>query len=205
MGARVWSLDMTGSGRWRHVPTITGRIDWRADSRMSSGPAWRTCPAYFWEPPRERAGRRSRLLLTAPTAVGTDGSPEHVLDHYREAFGVVIGTGWPRSAGQDPYRKGDERPIEFRAFRLKAPDQWWTQHAEERLHQWNEERGVTRSEVEHVVMTPDQVVPGHGEAQVAQSRRGPGLLRVPYVEEDDERILLTLYWTSKTDKYWDTD
>jgi hypothetical protein len=81
----------------------------------------------------------------------------------------------------------------------------WTQHAEERLHQWNEERGVTRSEVEHVVMTPDQVVPGHEEAQVAQSRRGPGLLRVPYVEEDDERILLTLYWTSKTDKYWDTD
>ena len=124
MGARVWSLDMTGSGRWRHVPTITGRIDWRADSRMSSGPAWRTCPAYFWEPPRERAGRRSRLLLTAPTAVGTDGSPEHVLDHYREAFGVVIRTGWSKSAGQDPYRKGDERPVEFRAFRLKAPDQW---------------------------------------------------------------------------------
>ena len=81
----------------------------------------------------------------------------------------------------------------------------WTRHAEERLRQWNEERGVTREDVEHVVTTPDQVVPGHGEAQVAQSRQGPGLLRVPYVEEDEGRILLTLYWTSKTDKYWNSD
>lgn len=81
----------------------------------------------------------------------------------------------------------------------------WTQHARERLNQWSEKRGVTREEVEQVVEEPDQVVSGRGDALVAQSRRGPGLLRIPYVEEGEERILLTLYWTSKTDKYWRID
>jgi hypothetical protein len=81
----------------------------------------------------------------------------------------------------------------------------WTKHAKERLGRWSEKRNVTREEVEQVVEEPDQVVSGRGDALVAQSRRGPGLLRVPYVEEGEERILLTLYWTSKTDKYWRMD
>lgn len=81
----------------------------------------------------------------------------------------------------------------------------WTKHARERLDQWSEKRDVTREEVEQVVEEPDQVVSGRGDAMVAQSRRGPGLLRVPYVEEREERSLLTLYWTSKTNKYWRTN
>lgn len=81
----------------------------------------------------------------------------------------------------------------------------WTEHARERLTQWKEQRGVTREEIERVVEEPDQVVSGRGEAQVAQARRGPRLLRVPFVKEGEERILLTLYWTSKTDKYWRQD
>ena len=43
--------------------------------------------------PRKRAGHGSRLFPTARTAVGTDSSPEHVLDQYRDAFEVAIGTG----------------------------------------------------------------------------------------------------------------
>lgn len=71
----------------------------------------------------------------------------------------------------------------------------WTEHAKDRLGPWSEKRGVTREEVEQVVEEPGQVVSGHGDALVAQSRRGPGLLRVPYVEvdEEEERVPLTLY------------
>lgn len=81
----------------------------------------------------------------------------------------------------------------------------WTHHAEERLQRWMEERNVDREEVERIVKDPEQIVSGRQNAQVAQSRRGPGLLRVPFVEEGKERIILTLYWTSKTDKYWKTN
>ena len=78
----------------------------------------------------------------------------------------------------------------------------WTKHAEERQTQWEEKRGITRTEVEDVVSNPGQVVSGHGDAEVAQKRRGPGLIRVPFVREGSERILLTVYWTSDVDKYW---
>lgn len=42
---------------------------------------------------RRCSGQWSRLFPTARTAVETDGSPEHVLDQYRDAFEVAIGTG----------------------------------------------------------------------------------------------------------------
>jgi len=47
---------------------------------------------------RRCSGQWSRLFPTARTAVGTDGSPEHVLDQYRDAFEVAIGTGLLGSA-----------------------------------------------------------------------------------------------------------
>lgn len=81
----------------------------------------------------------------------------------------------------------------------------WTHHAEERLRRWQEQRGITREEVERTVRNPEQIVPGRRDAQVAQSHRGPGLLRVPFVQDGQERILLTLYWTSKVNKYWRAD
>ena len=34
------------------------------------------------------------------------------------------------------------------------------------------------------------------------ARRGNGLLRVPFVEAEGERKILTVYWTSKVEKYW---
>jgi hypothetical protein len=78
----------------------------------------------------------------------------------------------------------------------------WTKHAEERLTQWKRQRGITRNEIEEAVRDPDQVVSGRGDALVAQKRRRNGLLRVPYVSEEEGNIILTLYWTSKANKYW---
>jgi hypothetical protein len=51
-------------------------------------------------------------------------------------------------------------------------------------------------------MEPEQVVPGDLDALVAQTRRGEGLLRVPFVEMGNGRKILTVYWTSKVAKYW---
>ncbi len=75
----------------------------------------------------------------------------------------------------------------------------WTRHAEERQEEWRKKLGITRQEVEDLLRDPEQVVPGDLEALVAQARRGNGLLRVPFVEAEGERKILTVYWTSKVE------
>jgi predicted HTH domain antitoxin len=78
----------------------------------------------------------------------------------------------------------------------------WTKHAEERQQEWEKKLGITRGEVEQVLMEPEQIVPGDLQALVAQTRRGNGLLRVPFIETGEERRILTVYWTSKIERYW---
>jgi len=78
----------------------------------------------------------------------------------------------------------------------------WTRHAEERQEEWRKKLGITRQEVENLLRDSEQVVPGDLEALVAQARRGNGLLRVPFVEVEGGRKILTVYWTSKVEKYW---
>jgi len=78
----------------------------------------------------------------------------------------------------------------------------WTRHAEERQEEWRKKLGITRQEVEDLLRDPEQVVPGDLEALVAQAKRGNGLLRVPFVEAERGRRILTVYWTSKVEKYW---
>jgi len=78
----------------------------------------------------------------------------------------------------------------------------WTRHAEERQKQWEVKKGITREEVERVVSQPEQVVPGEHGVWVAQSRVRGGLRRIPFVEIPEGRKVLTVYWTSKVDKYW---
>ena len=78
----------------------------------------------------------------------------------------------------------------------------WTRHAIGRQQEWQAKLGITRAEVEEVVMNPAQIVPGDLEALVAQTRRGRGLLRVPFAQAGDDRKILTVYWTSKVEKYW---
>jgi hypothetical protein len=78
----------------------------------------------------------------------------------------------------------------------------WTHHAEDRQRQWEVKKGITCEEVERVVSQPEQIVPGEHGVQVAQSRAHGGLLRVPFLEIPEGRKILTVYWTSKVDKYW---
>jgi hypothetical protein len=78
----------------------------------------------------------------------------------------------------------------------------WTRHATERQQEWQKKLGITRAEIESVVMHPTQIVAGDAGDWIAQSYRGSGLLRVPFVQVGDDRKVLTVYWTSKIDKYW---
>lgn len=78
----------------------------------------------------------------------------------------------------------------------------WTQHAEERQKQWEQQLGITREEVESVILNPEQIVPDDEGVFVAQSRRGDGLLRVPFVEIGATKRILTLYWTNQVRRYW---
>lgn len=57
-------------------------------------------------------------------------------------------------------------------------------------------------EVEVLVRDPMQSGSGDGGIVVVQGKRGAGLLRVPCLEAEGNRKILTVYWTSKTDKYW---
>lgn len=42
----------------------------------------------------------------------------------------------------------------------------WTRHAEERQKEWERKKGIIRSEVEDLLKTPDQIVPGDMGAMV---------------------------------------
>lgn len=81
----------------------------------------------------------------------------------------------------------------------------WTKHAEERQKEWEKKLAITRKEVENSLSQPEQIVPGDQEVRVAQTRRRGGLLRVPFVEGEGRRKILTVYWTTKIEKYWKGD
>ena len=78
----------------------------------------------------------------------------------------------------------------------------WTRHAEDRQREWQKKFGITRGEIENVLLNPEQIVPGDIDALVAQTMRRNGLLRVPFLEVEGGRKILTVYWTSKVEKYW---
>lgn len=78
----------------------------------------------------------------------------------------------------------------------------WTKHAEERQREWENKLGITREEVECAIMHPEQIQKGDQEAFVAQIKRDEGLLRIPFIELTGHRKILTVYWTSKIDRYW---
>ena len=78
----------------------------------------------------------------------------------------------------------------------------WTKHAEDRQKEWEKKRGITRKEVEDLVSNPGQIVPGDMGILVAQSKARNGLLRSPFIEIGGNRKILTVYWTSKVERYW---
>lgn len=77
----------------------------------------------------------------------------------------------------------------------------WTKHAEERQQEWEKRLGITKGEVEHALLVPEQVVVEE-DVQIAQVKRGKGLLRVPFVEIGSTKRILTLYWTNQVNRYW---
>jgi len=78
----------------------------------------------------------------------------------------------------------------------------WTKHAEDRQKEWEKKLEITRQEVENILRNPEQIVFGDRTVLVAQSRRDNGLLRVPFEDAKEGRKVLTVYWTSKLEKYW---
>ncbi|MBM4045360.1 MAG: DUF4258 domain-containing protein [Planctomycetes bacterium] len=68
-----------------------------------------------------------------------------------------------------------------------------------------ERRGVSRAEVEDVIRSPGQVLPGGKGRQIYQSKLGHGgrmLLRVVVKEDSIGYHVVTAYKTSKVSKYW---
>jgi len=78
----------------------------------------------------------------------------------------------------------------------------WTRHAEDRQKEWERRLRFTKQEVEEVIISPEQVVPGDIEVLVAQTRIRGGLLRIAFIETEGTRRILTVYWTSKVERYW---
>ena len=79
----------------------------------------------------------------------------------------------------------------------------WTAHAEASLA----EREIERGEAERAITAADRTVPGHGGRLVLLRRFHDPLLQAPMllcvVAEDhaDELVIVTVYKTSKLDKY----
>ena len=78
----------------------------------------------------------------------------------------------------------------------------WTRHAEDRQKEWEKKLGITKQEVEDSIISPEQIVPGDVKVLVAQTRIRDGLLRIPFIETEGIRKVLTVYWTSKVERYW---
>jgi len=78
----------------------------------------------------------------------------------------------------------------------------WTKHAEDRQKEWERKLEITRQKVENLMYSPEQIVPGDMNILVAQSKFLNGLLRAPFIEVEEDRKIVTVYWTSKVEKYW---
>ncbi|MCK4356127.1 DUF4258 domain-containing protein [Candidatus Bipolaricaulota bacterium] len=79
----------------------------------------------------------------------------------------------------------------------------YSKHAEGTL----EEREIARETVEELIRKPQQVIKGKGNKQIVQGIMNRAnqefLLRVVYIEEEGMTKVITAYWTSKIDKYWE--
>ena len=79
----------------------------------------------------------------------------------------------------------------------------WTRHAEERQREWEKTLHITREEIENLLTSPAQVVDGDMGILVAQGKTRDGLLRVPFVRTEDGLRIITIYWTSRIERYWE--
>ena len=79
----------------------------------------------------------------------------------------------------------------------------YSKHAEGTL----EEREIAKETVEELIRKPQQVIKGKGNKQIVQGimkrENQEFLLRVVYIETEATMKVITAYWTSKIDKYWE--
>ena len=78
----------------------------------------------------------------------------------------------------------------------------WTKHAEDRQREWEKKLGITRKQVEDLLKNPDQIVLGDRGAFIAQTKIRNGLLRSCFIDVGGGRKVLTVYWTSRVERYW---
>lgn len=66
------------------------------------------------------------------------------------------------------------------------------------------ERGVSASELDAVVQSPEQIVPGKRGKNIYQSRIRGGylLLRLVMSDNSDPGVIITIYLTSQVSRYW---
>jgi hypothetical protein len=81
----------------------------------------------------------------------------------------------------------------------------WTKHALERQKEWEKKLNITKEEVETLLRNPEQIAGGDLGMAVAQGRTRGGLLRIPFAAEERNIRVITLYWTSRTERYWRED
>ena len=69
-----------------------------------------------------------------------------------------------------------------------------------------EQRGIPEAWIGEALISPDQIVEGHGGRLVAQQRRKvrrkERLLRVVFEETQDKYVVITAYLTSDIKRYW---
>lgn len=79
----------------------------------------------------------------------------------------------------------------------------YTKHAKTNLI----DREIPEKLVEETLKHPQQLVEGYGEKKIAQSiykrNEKDFLLRVVYTKEAKVKKVITAYWTSKIEKYWE--
>ncbi len=71
------------------------------------------------------------------------------------------------------------------------------EHALERMRK----RDIKKEVIIKVIKNPDNVVYGYGNRKVAQKLVDERLLRVIYEEQEEKIVVVTVYITSKVDKY----
>ncbi|MCL0078506.1 DUF4258 domain-containing protein [Dehalococcoidia bacterium] len=69
-----------------------------------------------------------------------------------------------------------------------------------------QEREINDEDVLDTLKSPGQILLGKKERKIAQKKldRGgqKGLLRVIFEEKAEVKVIITVYWTSKIEKYW---
>lgn len=69
----------------------------------------------------------------------------------------------------------------------------FSDHAKIKMKQ----RGLTQAQIKQVLQNPDLVLPSYGDRMVVEKNMGKLNLRVIYIEENSDIIVITAHWANK--------